>query len=84
MRRGALWTSVLSAAMFVPAAHAASTFDPAAQFSLGANPNGPWSYGWSQEVGAAFVLDTIGFHDSASGIDPVSYTHLTLPTILLV
>jgi len=69
MRRGALGTNLLLAVMLAPTAHAAGTFDPAAQFSLGANPNGPWSYGWSQEVGAAFVLDTIGFHDSASGID---------------
>jgi hypothetical protein len=33
------------------------TYDAAAQFSATANPNGTWSYGWSQSRGSAFDVD---------------------------
>jgi hypothetical protein len=36
---------------------APKTFDAEAEFSATANPNGPWSYGWSRTVGSPFVLD---------------------------
>ncbi len=38
-------------------------YDPAAAFSTTNNPNGVWSYGWSQTLGSAFILDT-GFVQS--------------------
>jgi len=39
----------------------AQTFDPALQFSTTANPNGNWSYGYSTNLGSAFILyDSIG------------------------
>ncbi len=34
------------------------SYDAAAQFSATANPNGVWSYGWSQSTGATFHLYT--------------------------
>jgi hypothetical protein len=36
-----------------------TTFDPAADFSATANPNGVWSYGWSTELGSSFMLDAV-------------------------
>ena len=36
---------------------AASAYDVAGDFSLGSNPNGAWSYGWSTTIGSAFNLD---------------------------
>jgi hypothetical protein len=69
MRRSALWAMIFFALIHVPTAHAADPFDAAAQFSLDANPNGQWSYGWSQGIGSTLVLDTIGARDSATGID---------------
>ena len=35
----------------------AQTYDAAANFSSTSNPNGVWSYGWSQSRGSAFDLD---------------------------
>ncbi len=50
----------------VPAANA-QTYDPAADFSPTSNPNGVWSYGWTQTLGSTFNLDAI--HENASGLD---------------
>jgi hypothetical protein len=36
----------------------AVTFDPAAEWSWPNNPNGAWSYGWSESLGSAFELST--------------------------
>jgi hypothetical protein len=36
----------------------ASVYDAAADFSIGSNPNGAWSYGWSSTLGSAFVLSS--------------------------
>jgi hypothetical protein len=38
--------------------YAASAYDAAADFSIGSNPNGVWSYGWSSTLGSAFTLET--------------------------
>jgi hypothetical protein len=38
---------------------ATSTFNPAADFSPTANPNGVWSYGWSTDLGSSFMLDAV-------------------------
>jgi hypothetical protein len=38
--------------------HAALADDAAGDFSLGSNPNGVWSYGWSTTLGSVFNLDT--------------------------
>jgi len=35
-----------------------ATFDPAADFSLAGNPNGLWTYGYSQTLGSPLVLHT--------------------------
>lgn len=53
-------------------------YDPAAQFSATSNPNGTWSYGWSQSRGSAFNLDTEhlldfgldAWHSNCCGNDP--------------
>jgi hypothetical protein len=42
-------------------------FDVAADFSPTNNPNGVWSYGWSQTLGSTFVLDTV--HQIKDGLD---------------
>src|SRR5262245_33945216 len=42
-------------ALSAAVAHAAS-FDPTTAFSLAGNPNGPWSYGYSQTLGGPFIL----------------------------
>ncbi len=38
--------------------HVALAYDAAADFSIGSNPNGAWSYGWSVSLGSTFNLDT--------------------------
>ncbi len=37
---------------------AAQSYNAAGDFSIGGNPNGAWSYGYSYGVGSAFILDT--------------------------
>ena len=39
-------------------ARAGTIYDAAADFSPTNNPNGVWSYGWSQTLGSMFNLDT--------------------------
>jgi len=39
--------------------NAASAFSAAGDFSIVNNPNGAWSYGWSTNIGSAFILDTL-------------------------
>ena len=58
----------IAAAMAVSltVAHSAS-FDPAADFSLAGNPNGPWSYGYSQTLGGPLILHTTSGSDG--GLD---------------
>jgi hypothetical protein len=45
----------------------ASTYDPAAEFSPTANPNGVWSYGYSTSLGSAMTL--FPEHLNMDGID---------------
>ena len=61
--------SVAAAAMALSLAvtHAAS-FDPAANFSLAGNPNGPWSYGYSQVLGGPMIL-----HATSGSFDGLEY-----------
>jgi len=42
-------------------------FDAAADFSPTSNPNGVWSYGWTQALGSSFIADAI--HESEAGLD---------------
>lgn len=42
-----------------PRSNAAPVYDAAADFSIGSNPSGVWSYGYSATVGGTFVLDTL-------------------------
>ena len=44
--------------MYVPAVPAATIHDVAADFSLAANPNGVWSYGYTTTLGGALILYT--------------------------
>lgn len=45
----------------------AGTYDIAADFSAETNPNGAWSYGWSESRGSAFNIDTEPAHDYSWG-----------------
>jgi hypothetical protein len=47
---------VLVAACLVAVSAQAQAYDAAADFSATNNPNGVWSYGWSQKLGSAFNL----------------------------
>ena len=40
----------------------AAMYDPAADFSAGSNPNGPWSYGYRDTASAAFTPVTATFN----------------------
>jgi hypothetical protein len=44
-----------------------SPFNPAADFSLAGNPNGPWSYGYSQTLGGPLIHHATS--GSGSGVD---------------
>ena len=58
----------IAAALALSSAVAYSAaFDPAAEFSLAANPNGPWSYGYSQTLGGPLVLHSTS--GSGGGLD---------------
>jgi hypothetical protein len=46
---------------------ARADFDAAADFSATSNPNGVWSYGWTQTLGSSFILDAI--HENSFGLD---------------
>lgn len=41
------------------AASASADFNAARDFSIEANPNGVWSYGWTQSLGSSFNLSTL-------------------------
>ena len=58
--------SLLESGFAIPL-HARAGFDAAVDFSPTSNPNGVWSYGWTQTLGSSFVLDAI--HQSDSGLD---------------
>jgi len=61
-------TPAIAAAMAVSLTVAyPATFDPAADFSFAANPNGPWSYGYSQTLGGSLILHTTS--GGGSGLD---------------
>lgn len=45
----------------------AAVHDLATDFSIKQNPNGVWSYGWSEQRGGAFNLDTQTAEDSTTG-----------------
>jgi hypothetical protein len=53
----------------VPVSSSASAFDLAADFSIVANPNGAWSYGWSTTLGGAFTLDTTAVTEPTTGME---------------
>jgi hypothetical protein len=54
MRSIPLPAIAVAVALSSAVAHATS-FDPAADFSLAGNPNGPWSYGYSQSLGGPLI-----------------------------
>jgi len=58
MRTHRITSSLLLAAMLlsISGRAAAQTFNAASDFSVTANPNGAWSYGWSTSRGTAFNL----------------------------
>ena len=51
-----MWVGVATAVLTLSAQ--AALYDAATDFSSTSNPNGVWSYGWSQTLGAAFNSDT--------------------------
>jgi hypothetical protein len=58
----------IAAAMILSLAVARSaSFDPAVDFSLAGNPNGPWSYGYSQLLGGPLILHVAS--GSGGGLD---------------
>lgn len=63
--------TVLLCFVVVALPQAALADDAAADFSLGSNPNGVWSYGWSVSLGSTFNLDTASTtaQDGMSGLD---------------
>ncbi|MCI0536856.1 MAG: hypothetical protein L0Z50_16690 [Verrucomicrobiales bacterium] len=50
----------------------AATYDPEADFSVAANPNGTWSYGWTAQLGSAFNFYNEGALGSF-GAAPIEY-----------
>jgi hypothetical protein len=56
-----------TAALCLATATARADYDVAADFSASINPNGVWTYGWTQNLGGAFVVNTI--RGTASGLD---------------
>src|SRR5579862_5525019 len=54
----ALTFTTLLCIVVVTLPHTALAYDAAADFSIGSNPNGVWSYGWSATPGSAFNLDS--------------------------
>lgn len=60
LKKSAFISSFTALLCFAVAAlpYAASAYDAAADFSIGSNPNGVWSYGWSVSLGSTFNLDT--------------------------
>jgi hypothetical protein len=59
-RQRCIWIGALSYVIGfgLPVSHAQVVYDPAANFSATNNPNGVWSYGWTQSLGSAFNFDT--------------------------
>src|SRR5262249_47506534 len=51
-----LWGLTPALALSAPAESAGQTYDPSADFSATANPNGVWSYGSSASLGGALTL----------------------------
>ena len=43
--------------------------DAVQDFSINANPNGPWSYGWAATLGGQFNLYSTSLVNSPSGLD---------------
>ena len=63
--------ALMAAASFTPAASAAPIYNAATDFSLSANPAGPWSYGYEDQLGGPLHLydgPTAGWRD-APGLD---------------
>ena len=52
------WVSDNGGAFVVSVSATTQPYDAAAQFSARANPNGTWSYGWSETRDSGFKLDT--------------------------
>lgn len=53
------WTVTMLTTMALAPTAYASSFDAATDFSLGSNPNGVWSYGYSSTLGGPFTPDII-------------------------
>jgi hypothetical protein len=56
--RTALFGWILTTALLGPGS-AGATFDAAADFSATVNPDVRWTYGWSEQLGSAFVVDAL-------------------------
>src|SRR5262245_35917994 len=62
-----LYVALAFIAPLVVPTTAIAAFDAATDFSPTANPNGVWSYGWTQTLGSSFVLDAI--RENLLGLD---------------
>jgi hypothetical protein len=60
IRRHCIWICVFAHLYGFGAPNSAAqvVYDPAADFSASNNPNGVWSYGWTQTLASAFNMDT--------------------------
>jgi hypothetical protein len=60
--------AVIAIAMtFSTAVASVTSYDPAADFSLSGNPNGPWSYGYAQTLGGPLIVHATS--GSGGGLD---------------
>ena len=48
----------LATALLMPGT-AGAAFDAAADFSATLNPAGRWTYGWTEQLGSAFIIDAL-------------------------
>lgn len=67
MRMRSVLIGLAAAAFVASTAEAGTIYDAAKDFSSSNNPNGVWSYGWTQTLGSAFVQDAQ--NGSEQGLD---------------
>lgn len=72
----ALAASAVLVVGYQPQQATAETFDLARDFSLTANPNGAWSYGWAPSIGGPFTPITVSGTVSVAGGIPIQYWQL--------
>ena len=80
----ALPESIISLANLTPSSIESAfpaTYKAAAEFKTTAFLLGPF---WPFKIDNVISAFSLGFPPTRSSLEPVSYTHLTLPTILLV